>query len=271
MWIHNSAWAPWIDFFRAAGFEVHAPPWPGEAPTVAEARRNPSGRMGYGAVTRHYVQFVDRMEEEPIVIGHSVGGHVAMRLHAMGLSRATVAIAPMQFRGVRRLPLSQLQAIVPFLRNPANYSRALALSRTQFHRAFASELSRVESDAIYDRWAIPSPVRPLFQTAFANLNPRSKAQVHTHTRGRPLLIVAGERDRLVPISVAREEALRYERRPAFTILPGRGHSLVVDAGWRRVAEVILGWLARQELAPVFPERRPGMPTHPEPEPEAGRT
>jgi len=256
-WLHTSSWQPWLDFFRAAGFEVHAPRWPGEAPTVQETRRHPErmGGFGYNALTRHYGRIIEEREEEPIVIGHSVGGHVAQRLLGMGLARAAIALAPLQFRGVRGLPPSQLPAVAPLLRNPVNYYRAVTLTPEQFHRIFANELSQKESDELYVRYSIPSTVRPVFQSTLANLAFRSKARINTDNRNAgPLLIVAGEKDRLVPVWIAQEEAQRFSKAPAFTIVPGRGHSLVVDSGWRQVAELCLRWLARHDLAPSLPER-----------------
>ena len=271
LWLHNSSWQPWLDFFRDAGFEVHAPRWPGEAPTVAETRRNPErmGGFGYNALTRHYGKIIEGFDEEPILIGHSVGGHVAERLLGMGLGRAAIALAPLQFRGVRGLSASQLPAVVPLLRNPVNYYRAVTLTPEQFHRIFASEVSRQESDELYVRYSIPSTVRPVFQSTLANLTRRSKARINTDNRSSgPLLIVAGERDRLVPVWIAQEGAQRFDKTPGFTIVPGRGHSLVVDSGWRGVAERCLGWLGRHNLAPVIPGRPrvapPGQEWTPEP-------
>src|SRR5256885_7551006 len=51
-----------------------------------------------------------------------------------------------------------------------------------------------ESEELYERWTIPSPGKPLFEAAAANLSPRSPAKMNTDntTRG-PLLLTAGGR------------------------------------------------------------------------------
>ena len=38
LWIHSSAWAPWIELFAERGYSPTAPGWPGDADTVAETR-----------------------------------------------------------------------------------------------------------------------------------------------------------------------------------------------------------------------------------------
>ena len=41
LWVHATSWRPWIDFFGQAGYDPIAPPWPGSADTVDEARAHP--------------------------------------------------------------------------------------------------------------------------------------------------------------------------------------------------------------------------------------
>src|SRR5438132_224380 len=38
LWLHAESWKNWIEFFRQAGYEPIAPPWPGIPATVTEAR-----------------------------------------------------------------------------------------------------------------------------------------------------------------------------------------------------------------------------------------
>ena len=40
LWIHSTAWQPWLELFESRGSETSAPGWPGDAPTVAETREH---------------------------------------------------------------------------------------------------------------------------------------------------------------------------------------------------------------------------------------
>jgi dipeptidyl aminopeptidase/acylaminoacyl peptidase len=90
---------------------------------------------------------------------------------------------------------------------------------------------------------------PLFQAATANLNPWTEAQVDTKNPERgPLLIISGEHDNTVPVAISNASYKQQEKNPAVTEiheLPNRGHSLVIDHGWREVAETALAFIAQQ--------------------------
>jgi pimeloyl-ACP methyl ester carboxylesterase len=143
--------------------------------------------------------------EKPIVIGHSFGGLIAQRLLGENVAAAAVAIDPAPPKGVLFLPLSALRVAGVALRNPANWSRAVALTTKQFRFGFANAVSERESSELYERWAIRSPGRPLFEASMATFVPGSPAKVDTKnaTHG-PLLITAGGKDHTVPRVVSKQ-------------------------------------------------------------------
>jgi pimeloyl-ACP methyl ester carboxylesterase len=248
LWLHATSWGSWMDFYAAQGFDPVAPGWPGEPPTVAEARANPKAVAGHGitSVADHYAAAIAALPAKPVLIGHSFGGMIVQNLLGRGLGVAGVAIDPAPIKGVLPLPLSSLRVASVAVRNPANRGRAVALSAKQFRYGFGNTLSAEESDELYNRWAVPSPGRPLFEAAFANLNPRSPARVDTAnaTRG-PLLITLGGRDHTVAPPIPRATLRLYRRSTAVTELteyPDRGHSLTIDHGWREIAQSTLDWL-----------------------------
>jgi non-heme chloroperoxidase len=253
LWLHGDSWSAWVDLFRESGYAPVAPPWPGDSATVEETRRQADRPAGHGIedVVEHYAGVIGALDAKPIVIGHSFGGLVVQRLLGQDLAAAAVAIDPAPIKGVVYLPPSALRVASVALRNPRNRNRAVSLTRKQFRYGFGNAISAEESDALYERWTIPSPGKTLFEAAVANLAPRSPAKVNTGNGARgPLLLIAGEKDHTVPPSIVKSTLKQYRKSAAVTELkefPGRGHSLTIDSGWREVADIVLAWLERQSV------------------------
>jgi pimeloyl-ACP methyl ester carboxylesterase len=253
LWLHASSWDPWIDRFTAEGYAPVAPGWPGDPATVELARANPDSIADHGIeeVTAHYAGLIGKLPAPPVIIGHSFGGMIAEKLLGEDLGVAAIAIDAAQIKGVLPLPLSALRSTLPVFKNPANAHRAVSLTAEQFRYSFGNAVPAEESDALYERWAIPAPGKPLFEAASANFAPHSPAKVDTGNSGRgPLLLIMGGRDHTVPEAITKSTLKQYRGSDAVTELaefPDRGHSLTIDSGWRAVAEECLSWLAKQGM------------------------
>jgi pimeloyl-ACP methyl ester carboxylesterase len=251
LWLHSSSWFTWIEAFEEAGYEATAPGWPDEADTVEAARAVPDAQAGHGIedVVRHYTGLAADLGRSPVLIGHSFGGTIVQRLLGEGVGSAGIAIDAAPIKGVLALPVSSLRSAFPVLRNPANRNKTVSLTAEQFRYAFGNAIPGDESDELFARWTIPAPGLPIFQAATANFSPHSEARVETgnNTRG-PLLLIAGGEDHTVPAAITRSTFKRYQHSTATTEiieLADRGHSLVIDSGWREVADTCIAWLARQ--------------------------
>ena len=146
------------------------------------------------------------------------------------------------------LPISALKSASPVLGNPANRNRAVPLTYDQFRYAFANAVSEGEARDLYDTFTVPASGAPLFQAATANLNPWTEVKVDTKSPDRgPLLIIEGERDNTVPWAIAKASFKKQAKNKNVTEivkLPGRGHALTIDSGWRAVAETALEFVRR---------------------------
>ena len=250
LWLLASSWERWGAVFAEAGYAPIAVDWPGDRDTVADANAHPDAVAGtkVGQVADHVAGLIGRLEQKPAVVGHSFGGLLAQILAGRGLSAVTVAIDPAPFRGVLPLPVSALRSSSPVLSNPANRARAVALTYDQFRYAFANAVDEIEAKDLYDTYMVPAPGAPLFQAATANLNPWTEAKVDTRRPDRgPLLIISGEKDNTVPRAIAHASYKKQQRNPGvteFIEIPNRGHALVIDSGWRDVAETALAFIRR---------------------------
>ncbi|MFE7406801.1 alpha/beta hydrolase [Isoptericola sp. NPDC057559] len=254
LWIHATAWQPWIDLFAEHGYAPSAPGWPGDADTVEGTRADPDRLNGVGIeqICRHYADHIEALGTKPVVVGHSFGGLIAQELLANGFAVAGVAIDPAPIKGVKILPFSQLRAGFPVLGNPANKGRTVSLTAKQFRYGFGNAVTPEESDALHEAWTIPGPGRPLFEDATANFVRNSPAAVDTHSAVRgPLLLVSGTEDHTVPSSVTQAVHRLYADNSSsvteYREFEGRGHSLTIDSGWRDVADATLEWLTSKGL------------------------
>jgi non-heme chloroperoxidase len=250
LWLLSSSWNRWVERFEHAGYAAVSPGWPGDPETVKEANARPEvfAGKGVGQVADHLAAAIGELERKPVVIGHSFGGLLTQMIAGRGLSSASVAIDPAPFRGVLPLPTSALKSAWPALRNPANRNRAVSLTYEQFRFAFANAVDEGEARELYETFAVPTPGRPLFQAAAANLNPWTEAKVDRKNPNRgPLLIISGQNDHTVPWAVANASYKRQKRNAnvtEITEIPNRGHALTIDAGWHDVADTALDFVQR---------------------------
>ena len=254
LWLLSSSWQPWRSLFEEQGFATLAPGWPDDPETVEQAKSDPdvfAGKM-VRQVTDHYAEAIDALDQAPVVIGHSFGGLIAQKLAGESKNAVTVAIDAAQFKGVTALPASALKAGAPALLKFNHSKHGVTLTYEQFAYGWTNALPDEEGRALYEKYHVPASGVPIFQAATANFNPFAETKVVTdnHDRG-PLLLIAGAEDHTVPPSVVENEYRIQQKNPGVTelvVIPDRGHSLIIDSGWREVADEALEFVQRNAAA-----------------------
>jgi pimeloyl-ACP methyl ester carboxylesterase len=250
LWLLPSSWNNWVQLFEEGGYAGITPSWPDDPETIERARANPDvfAKKNLGLIADHTADVIGKLDKKPAVMGHSTGGLLAQMIADRGLSAATIGIDPGPFRGVLPLPLSALKSAWPVLKNPLNRGRAITLTLDQFKYGWANNLSDEEAAQLYETFHVAAPGVALMQMANANLNPFTEAKIDPKNPDRgPVLIIDGDNDHTVPWAIANASYKRQSRNEAVTEIekiPGRGHSLTIDGGWREVAERALAFVRR---------------------------
>jgi pimeloyl-ACP methyl ester carboxylesterase len=121
-WVTPRSWEKWIERYEGKGYRVLAPAYPGFEVEVEALREDasPIETLTIPAIIEHIGGIIDELDRPPIIMGHSAGGLLTQILLDHGYGAAGVAIDSVPAEGIRVVPVSQIRATFPFLKNPAN-------------------------------------------------------------------------------------------------------------------------------------------------------
>lgn len=243
-WMTSASWDNFRGKLEVAGYTVHTPTWPYlDRGKAAELRANPPeglGSLTAGAIADHHARFIKTLPEQPLIIGHSMGGLVTQLLLDRGYGVAGVALDPAPVAGVIADPVS-LGAAFPVLARWNAWNRTYTLSKAQFDNRFANTAPAALRAEAYEKYMVPTSGR-----LFAQVATGIGIGVQPELRKQPLLITAGEKDRTVAPALARaiyRKQNKSSARTDFVEFPGLSHFLMTEPGYEKVADTVIEWAA----------------------------
>lgn len=241
MFLTAKTWEHWINYFTALGYECEAPPWPLHDHAPAELRRNVPeglGKLSLADLHDQYRSITRREPEPPIVIGHSLGGLLVQKLIADKLVRAGVGICSVA-------PNRMLALDWGFLRNSASITNPLTgddpyeMTPEGFHQNFTNTLGEHESNAFYEKYAVPES-RQVLRDIMGD-----EGHIDLKAPHAPLLLIGAQEDVIIPFQLVRRNAHAYEDERShheYTDFSARDHFICGAPGWEEVAERVANWL-----------------------------
>jgi pimeloyl-ACP methyl ester carboxylesterase len=245
-WVTPRSWEHWIERYEQAGHRVFAPAYPGFEVEVEALNADPTPieSVTVPQIIEHLEAVIGELESPPIVIGHSAGGVFTQVLLDHGYGAAGVAINSAPTEGVKRVPLSQIRATFPVLKNPANRHRAVGFTFEQWHYAFTNTFPEDESRALYERYHIPASGQVFWGSALANIHPGPDDNHvdYDNPDRAPLLFISGSEDHLMPPSIQQSNAKHYRADLVTEVKEFDGpHLLPAWRNWEEVADYALSW------------------------------
>ena len=243
MFMTPLCWEGWTSYFQAKGYTTLAPAWPGrEAPIETLRKNHPDpklGQLNLTAVIERLASTIKKLDEKPIVIGHSMGGLVAQILVHRGLAAAGVAVDSAPPAGVFTTKWSFLKSNWPMISPFASKHEPRNMSFEDFQYAFVNTLPQAEQRTAYDRYVVPES-RLVPQESLGGI-----AKIDFKKPHAPLLLIAGSDDNIVPASLNKTNYEKYSGSSSITNFkefPGRIHFIIGQKNWEEVADYVLSWL-----------------------------
>jgi pimeloyl-ACP methyl ester carboxylesterase len=221
MWGTADVWRKWREPLEAHGWRTIAPSLRHhDAPP-----HDPPARLGATSLLDYLADLEAAMRglpERPVVIGHSMGGLIAVLLCARGLAAKGVLLTPappssvLAIRPSNALAFARIQLAWGWWRKPHRPTLAEALSHT------FNTTDQAEATLLYDSFVHESG-RALLEIALPWLDPRKAAAIDPKEVQVPLLFVAADKDKLTPPDVVRRTATRFGPRATYREYRGQGH------------------------------------------------
>jgi pimeloyl-ACP methyl ester carboxylesterase len=232
----HGAWcwdAHFLDFFAARGHHAVALDLRGHGGTPLDRPLNACSIADYVEDVRSVAA---TLPAPPVVIGHSMGGFVVQKYLAAEPAPAAVLIASAPPRGLMRAMARVARRNARYSGRPAALRRPLtffaepAVSRSTFYcRHTPDDIVARTTAALCDE-----STRVLYHDlVYRDLARPAQVAV-------PMLVLGAELDGFFTPAEIRSTARAY--RAEAQLFPGMGHNMMLEPGWRTVAQRIAAWL-----------------------------
>jgi pimeloyl-ACP methyl ester carboxylesterase len=249
MFMTPKCWDRWIEFFKEKGLAGRATAWPEHNRPVHDLNHNVDensslARLTFLDLIASYENQISKLPEQPILIGHSVGGLIVQVLINKGLGRAGVAIDSAPPKGVKSYKFSFLKSNFHVINPLVSAKKPYIMKLRKFRYAFANSMTRQEQEEAYRTYVVPESIRVARDLG-------KKAVIDFKKAHAPLLLIAGSADHIIPGSLNRKNFKRYAKDNGsvteFKEFKGRSHTIILQKGWDEVAGFACAWIKKNAL------------------------
>jgi len=241
LFMNPISWDPWIKYFETKGYKCHAPAYPFHEgnPSDLRSKINPDlGKTTFGQVIDSIALFIDKLPERPILIGHSMGGLAVQKLIEMHKGVAGICIDPAPPKGIFSFKWSFLKANFPTI-NPLKGNSVCLPGVKWYNYAFCNTMTMAQTEIEYNKFVVPEGRN------IPRSSTKKDGEIDFKKPHNPLLIIAGEKDHIIPSSLNRKNFVAYKDKNSkidFKEFAGRTHYICGLKNWEEVAAYSFDWI-----------------------------
>ena len=259
MWSGDWVWENYKRFFEAQGFHCITPTLRFHDKKSGEPSYDQLGTTSMLDYAEDLENEVYKLDQKPILMGHSMGGLLAQILGSRGLAKALVLLTPASPGGIIALRSSVIKIFWGVMTTPGFWRKPMSLSFEEAVYAALKLLPFQEQKEVYER-LVPESGRAGFEIGFWLLDRTHASSVDEDKIICPTLVIAGGQDKITPPSVVRKVADKYHSVATFKEFPNHAHWVVGEPGWNEIAKYSLDWL-NQVLVRMPKRPQPSAAVH----------
>jgi pimeloyl-ACP methyl ester carboxylesterase len=256
MWCGEWVWEHYKRFFESKGYHCITPTLRFHDKKSREVSYDQLGKTSLLDYAADLENEICKLDQKPILMGHSMGGLLAQILGSRGLAKALVLLTPASPRGIVALKLSVIKSFWSVMTKPGFWRKPM---QQTFDEAVYSMMQLIpveERKELYER-LVPESGRAAFEIGFWLIDPKRAASVDGAKITCPTLVISGGQDKLTPPSVVQSVADKYRAAATFKEFAHHAHWIIGEPGWNEIAEYSSDWL---DQVLIRMPQRPQPPT-----------
>ena len=251
--VSHHGWADWQTYFEQQGYKTFAPSWPGKEGTAEELRAqhphiNRLADLTISDLVDHYAGFIGKLPEKPILIGHSFGGLISQILLNRGLADGAIVLHSVPPLGVIPYEWSFLKSTWGALGLFTPLKETYLMPFETWQYAFTNGMSLEDQKKAYEENTIPESKR----VTRGGLT--LAARVDFKKEHKPLLMIAGANDNIIPASLNKRNFKHYSNKNSvadFKEFPNN-HFVVGLPNWKETAAYASAWINKHRVETPTP-------------------
>jgi pimeloyl-ACP methyl ester carboxylesterase len=243
--VSHDYWEEWLTYFESRGYIVVAVPWLHKNDSVKNLRTNdPCNKIGLITLSDllcYYSEIIEKLQEKPILIGHSYGGLLVQLLVQKNLASAGICISSFPSSGFTALKFVFYRNLMKFSSSLFSKGATYFLTFRNWQKLLYNTDPLEEQKAKYEKFIIPESQKALRDLLLRN------TEVNYKEKHVPLFFIAASEDRFVSSDLIYWNFKKYKNFQSITCykkIEDQNHFLVLQRQWKKTAEIAADWLEK---------------------------
>ena len=244
---HGSNWEEIRAELEPRGYTLHTPTLRYHELPVEEAASK-IGTVRLLEYVNDLVDFINTLEEPPIIGGGSMGGLLAQLVAARAASKGLFLMSPAPAWGMFPFYPSTTKAFYKHFLQWGFWRKPLYPDWEAFRTCAVNEHSEEKARELFTKLNLESG-RAYAEMAMWFLDPHRSSWVDVDAITVPVLVVGGAKDQMVPPRIAQLTAARYKENGKLAVLPNSDHLVMIGKELKNTMREFDQWVAENNIVP----------------------
>lgn len=241
MWGGDWVWDNYKNFFESKGYHCITPTLRYHDNKYRQAPDNQIGTTSLLDYAEDLENEIYKLDQKPILMGHSMGGLLAQILGSRGLAKALVLLTPASPKGIIAFRPSVIKSFWSVTTKPGFWRKPILQTFNEAVYSMMQLLPNEEQKKAYDKF-VPESGRAASEIGYWLFDRKSASRVDSAKITCPTLVIAGGQDKITPPSVVHKVADKYSAVTTFKEFADHAHWVIGEPGWKEIAEYSSDWM-----------------------------